>query len=288
MRTILIFLLLTFTAFSQTVLPGFVQEDSLRGWWIFDNVSHAALGHVDTTDIATIWDGDPNVTTNPILQRYGSPTLTQNSTNYPGGYSAVLDGNDAYSLGRNPFFTADMSAGMTIHAWVKGNGDPLATVTFVRAEDGTTNRSFFLGVHSSDVVRFYIFIGNTTYTVNSTTSGATLYSTYFNNAWHLFTGVHNGTDLRLYIDGVLNCTPTAASGALDTDNVITGIGYNATASTAFFVGSIEEVKLYNRAWSAAEVLDYYTNYTRLVPSAASTDTKPGFPGFKRSSGWKTF
>ncbi len=79
------------------------------------------------------------------------------------------------------------------------------------------------------------------------------------NKWHNAVAVYTSSDdtVRFYVDGVLNDTKTQAGAAIDTSSPFAlTIGSN-TVSTQFFPGSIDDVRLYNRALSASEVAALY-------------------------------
>ena len=84
---------------------------------------------------------------------------------------------------------------------------------------------------------------------------STLCSFPANNTWHHIVGTQSGTSGSLYIDGVLcdTGTPTAignGSGTIDIGRFNSGFYFN---------GKIDDVRLYNRALSAAEVANLYNS-----------------------------
>lgn len=72
------------------------------------------------------------------------------------------------------------------------------------------------------------------------------------NTWSHLAATYDGSDLALYVDGVL-ADSTAASGAISTNNFLWTIGRNADASSGHFAGRVDEVKIYSTALSANEV-----------------------------------
>lgn len=69
--------------------------------------------------------------------------------------------------------------------------------------------------------------------------------------WYHIVGVYNGTDARLYIDGVSAADPVTLSG-----NVILGNPFrigNFSGGIRYFQGSIDEVRVYNRVLSENEI-----------------------------------
>lgn len=98
------------------------------------------------------------------------------------------------------------------------------------------------------------------------TGGPTLLSTsnVDDNFWHHI-AVTSGTDCRIYVDGVLDCTPGAAQGGNGTvygGPFIGGLGAAGSGlSTASYYldGEIDEVRYYTRALTAFEVHTIYSN-----------------------------
>jgi hypothetical protein len=74
--------------------------------------------------------------------------------------------------------------------------------------------------------------------------------------WHHVTGTYNGTKLVLYVDGIPISTANA-SGSINATEVPLTIG---SVLNSYFNGSIDEVRIYDRALNADEVLDLYNNY----------------------------
>ncbi|MGQ3685877.1 MAG: LamG domain-containing protein, partial [Candidatus Loosdrechtia sp.] len=77
------------------------------------------------------------------------------------------------------------------------------------------------------------------------------------NAWHHLVGVYNGSTLKLYVNGT-EVNSIAASGSLDTSTYPLRIGTRAVDPVnRYFKGSIDEVRVYNRALSEQEVQSLY-------------------------------
>ena len=81
------------------------------------------------------------------------------------------------------------------------------------------------------------------------------------NTWTHLATTYDGANQRLYINGVLVATK-AQTGAIAAANQPLRIGGN-NVSGEFFQGLIDEVRIYNRALSAAEITADMT--TPVVP-----------------------
>lgn len=88
------------------------------------------------------------------------------------------------------------------------------------------------------------YSGSTRYVTDAT-------STWLAGVWHHVCGVYDGSALRLYVDGVQVAFTTPGSRVLDA-NAGASFGINLIASD-YFTGSIDEVAVYNRGLSPAEV-----------------------------------
>jgi hypothetical protein len=92
--------------------------------------------------------------------------------------------------------------------------------------------------------------------------------------WHHLAATYNGSDAKIYVDGVLNVTNTNYSGDLPNNDYALWIGrhYDASKTTNFFNGTMDEVKIYSRALSAEEInasydagtYQYQNNFTNLI------------------------
>lgn len=95
------------------------------------------------------------------------------------------------------------------------------------------------------------------------------------NQWHMATCVRDGTTGYLYLDGTLVDTFSVGSGNLRSYQSGEGVGIgNAPGSTdtSSFSGSLDEVRIYNRALSASEIRGLYYYDAHLVGGDASFET----------------
>lgn len=77
------------------------------------------------------------------------------------------------------------------------------------------------------------------------------------NVWQYYACSYDGTNLKAYVNGI-NVGTTAISGTMNNPaSAIVRIGQNSTNFAVTFNGSIDNVKLYNRALSNAEVTSDY-------------------------------
>ncbi|MBP6825269.1 MAG: hypothetical protein KA165_01810 [Saprospiraceae bacterium] len=92
--------------------------------------------------------------------------------------------------------------------------------------------------------------------------------------WTHVAMVHDGAKDIIYLNGV-KANEKAAVGTLDATTQPLGIGYDPIANNYFFNGSLDEVRIYKKALSDAEVLALYTaQSTPPVVTDAETPSAP--------------
>jgi hypothetical protein len=70
--------------------------------------------------------------------------------------------------------------------------------------------------------------------------------------WHHVAGVYNGTQKRLYVDGNLDVWADS-TGTISSNTFNVNIGENAEATGRFWTGLIDDLRIYSRALSQAEI-----------------------------------
>lgn len=161
-------------------------------------------------------------------------TINLSSGKYGNAYS--FDGNDDYI---NIINNVSNYTSITIAGWFK---DLNTDGHVVGIGEGTVS------------ARFYVRGADTSFFQINNASG-TNYNVYSNSnladgTWHYFVGVYNNSNIKLYIDGVLQTDVKTLTGKLyPTDEINIG-GLNDIGS---FNGSIDEVRIWNRALSQSEI-----------------------------------
>ncbi len=236
MKTLLIFLLLL-------VVPAYATNDiynGLAGWWTFD--SNDILG-------TSVTDKSGN---NDTGTTHGSPSSIAGKL----GQALSFNGSTQYiSLADIP-----ESGSFTISCWALLNAytsvNPIPCVS----------RAHFGGLYPQN---YFISLRSGTGTCSThdwlfqmSDNGGDIATACSNviavlNQWTLLTGVYKSSSrtLTLYINGVAQSTTGNASAlastyytSTETTNIAT---YDTNASP--FSGNVDDVRLYNRALSAAEI-----------------------------------
>ncbi|MEM1304621.1 MAG: LamG domain-containing protein, partial [Planctomycetota bacterium] len=108
--------------------------------------------------------------------------------------------------------------------------------------------------------------------------------------WTHVAVVHNGSQWRLYRNGELFATNTTSQGAINTASGLWAIGSPSGLANRFFDGQIDEVRVYSRALSDADIdmlyLDGWATKRLLMivtdadsPSSEELDRKAEFEGW---------
>jgi hypothetical protein len=138
----------------------------------------------------------------------------------------------------------DLTSGMTLEAWVRpsSTGWPYRTV-LMKEQSG--NLAYALYVTDATRPLSTAILGG----VERIAQGATALTA---NTWVHLASTYDGANLRLYVNGTL-VTTTAATGAITVSSGALRIGANSIWAEEAFAGLVDEVRVYNRALTAAEV-----------------------------------
>jgi prepilin-type N-terminal cleavage/methylation domain-containing protein len=208
-------------------------EKGLVGYWHFDE---------GTSTVAYDASGSGN---NGTLTN--GPTW-QTSTNCKAGGCLDFDGvDDNVSTSTVP----NLTGGFSFSVWVKTPILQDASYDSVVSKFSSSpyNGWFLRRSANNSVMYFSLYNGGSAYSVSDSTLVA--------NTWMYYAGTFDGANLKLYVNGVLKGTRTGAVVGNATSNFVIGGNYGGPSET--WNGMIDEVRLYNRALSADEVLNIYND-----------------------------
>ena len=155
------------------------------------------------------------------------------------GNALTLNGTNQYASATNNALI-NTTSGITLNAWVKatdwsGNRRIL--------QKGATDNQYRL-LAENGLLKFDLKgVGSITAALPTT------------NAWHLITGTYDGAKMTLYVDGIA-LTTAAKTGAIAVTADPLYIGAKKAGDTTtgnYFKGQIDEVVIYSRALTLAEV-----------------------------------
>jgi len=169
------------------------------------------------------------------------------------GQAIEFDGsNDYVNCGDDT--SLDITGAITIEAWIYPNAVDEQVELVCR--DDQTNRNYVLYIENDNTIQLHIWSGNTDVWATSNTTITT-------GQWYHLVGTYDGSQQKIYINGILDGTPVNRTGAIDNDDVSLIIGARALESPPdrFFDGLIDEVAIFNRSLSAEEIRDHYLGYS---------------------------
>jgi RHS repeat-associated protein len=152
----------------------------------------------------------------------------------------------------------DLTTGMTLEAWVNSTARA-GFETVVIKEAGTEATYALYGNDHNNAPTTWVFDGASYFSAPAETSLPL-------NRWSHVAATYDASILRLYVNGVLTASVPAA-GPLVTSNDPLRLGGNSI-SGEWFAGSIDDVRVYNRVLSAAEIeADMDTPIADVPPDA---------------------
>jgi len=185
--------------------------------------------------------------------------------------SIYFDGGDDYI--NIPNATSLNPSTITISCWVKfttfTNNANLVSKGFTSVSSPYIQYSLKMGDVEATRDLYGFQISN-----NGTNASVTSASRLLTNKYYFLTATYDGTTLKLYRDGIQDANTTASSGALASYATPLQIGRWGTQGSQYFNGNIASVHIYNRALSAAEILQNY-NVTKKRFSPEENIVKNG-------------
>jgi len=182
-------------------------------------------------------------------------TWTPNGKN---GGALDFDGtNDSVSI-PGTTSTLAMTTGMTLSAWVKPRDIAGLNQQIIGRDSLSLGGSAWsLNADSaSQKPGFTVFAQNpSTGTTTSGTASGTAALT--NGDWAHLTGVWTGSIMSLYVNGTLVGFGSVSGNVVNTGEAIKIGGTSVGGVAKYFDGLIDDVRIYNRALSSAEILDDY-------------------------------
>lgn len=203
--------------------------DGLVAWWKFNGNTNSSIG----TSNGTI-SGDVTPTTGQNGQINSAYNFTTTCCKY------ILTSA-----------VPSLPSTMTLSAWVYPTALPAERAAIIVNSPPAGSSSYFLSLNSDGSAQTYWFGASS---AGYHSSGA---STVATNQWTLITAVWNGTQAKLYTNGVLRTTVSSTSVGASSTSI--SIGAQNTDSSRQFVGRLDDLRIFNRALSDAEVTSLYTN-----------------------------
>jgi hypothetical protein len=227
-------------ATSENASSVVATTSGLVGWWKFDDASSG------TSTMAVDSSGNGNNCTTA-----GSPLPVWTASGKIGN-ALTLNGNGDYVYG-GPFASLNDLTATTVAGWVYLTALPSVEADLADKGTGATGWSFSIMPDGS--ILYYEQYGTTFEGLEST-------QVLSLNAWHHIAETWSGgtihTAIHLYIDGVETTYALFQDGSgTHTTDAAQGLAMGGCCANTNITGSIDDVRVYNRALSAAEVLSLY-------------------------------
>jgi hypothetical protein len=215
---------------------------------------------INTSNLLGYWRFDPFFQTNSCVNGY-TGTLHGNSQIGPEGSGCPLSsdaGNQALLLDGNSAYLTTSLAGQignqgTFLAWVYLTEQPSTSGhIFSIVSQSQSGNDFDFQIETDNHAKFYA-------------GGVTVYGQALPlNQWHFLAATLASDSTRnIYLDGQL--VASAAGGGHSTNNNPVWIGNNQVFGPRYFQGRIDEVAIFNRALTAAEIGALYSTALDLPP-----------------------
>jgi len=213
--------------------------DEGSGTTTYDNSDNANNGTLGTGASSPAWNG---------LGKFGS-ALTFTSSQ-----------NDYVDMGDSNIW--DFGAGdFSLMAWIKSSTANANQTLIGKDDDGANKRQFFLSLRSTNLIHVGYFVGATQPYLWSATGIIT------DTNWHHVVGQRTGNAFQIYLDGnnIASGTTDGAHGTMNSTVSHLWVGQREYSGANFpFSGLIDDVRIYNYARSARQVLNDMFGDTNVV------------------------
>ena len=258
-----------FIAPDQGLVAHFTFDDAAR--FGFDSVRQAEIGTVYNTSIMSAAVADPTSCEAPVVSGMATATgwWQNNYMEVPGesfgSAQGIPYGNQpvTYSLWIKPTPSWQTSSSLGVgdtccllrhgspgYEWYGdvSNGEPLSHKNiYIRKDSSTGNPKIVFGVGVWDA---------------AATSAVCEAPELFDGNWHFIAATYENRKLSLYVDGQRKAETTVAVDVTMGDNRPLIFGHEAGNYDKYvahrYSGGVDDIKVYNRALDAAEILAAYT------------------------------
>jgi len=202
------------------------------------------------TSIATTGAvGNITVTSSNIIKSKDKSNLAMTVTGATWGYQGrSFDGTDDKIVIPNNA-VIDISGVVTVEVWVKLSSSLAANADIVSKINTTTYLGCYMIVWNNDTSQWSFFTGN----ANSWDNAGLVSGS--KGVWAYITGVYNGTNTKIYLNGVFGANAVASHTPV-ADGRDLYLGERETG-TSDLNGVIGEARIYNRALTAGEIQQNY-------------------------------
>ncbi|MFH1641356.1 MAG: LamG-like jellyroll fold domain-containing protein, partial [Nanoarchaeota archaeon] len=256
--------------FYNRELPGNMEDETLTYSDGVNMSGNVLLMHFNNDSVyensthVYDWSGNDN---NGTL--YG--TGRSNGTGKLGTYAATFHGIEDYlNVSSSTGDDLNPPTQISITAWIKRTL-PSKNEMIVARMDTSTTRTYYLGFTNDELQMEVSEDGTTTDREWDESS-----SVINDINWHHVAGTFDGSVVRLYIDGVddTDGSPNGDATSIHQNPSDVIIGYDVVDASRHYNGTIDELAIWNRSLSAAEIQNIYKRGALRLNLSARTCNDP--------------
>jgi hypothetical protein len=147
----------------------------------------------------------------------------------------------------------DITGSITLEAWIfPTTWRAMHQGQVISKIEESSNSGYFLGVGDGGNIKF-VFIDGSNFKVISTSSNPLTL-----NSWQHIASIYDGSKMYIYVNGQL-ITDGNYSGSIAPNNRPVGIGRANEDTDRYYVGKIDEVRIWNTAITGETIYTWYNN-----------------------------
>mgnify|MGYP003384325531 CR=1 FL=1 len=198
------------------------------------NVVDASINTAPTLTTATTINTQEGLDDVQTAIQATDESITNSAINFDGVDDHVVLSNET---------AFDFTSEITLQVWMKSSAAADTWDGMITKGDGAWRLHRTSGANT---INFATNQGASVISIDSTTD-------VFDGKWHQITATFDGTDLKIYVDGVVENTLTSV-GTIDTNNIAVAIGANLeTVPLRYFDGAMNDIRIWNKALSEADI-----------------------------------
>jgi len=170
-----------------------------------------------------------------------------------GGYALSFDGaGDYVDCGGDNIF--NISNAITVGVWIKSSASSAYRTVISKGYSDDLSYSLRIA-RDTEPIKAFFSIKN----ISETKKSAGTYNNIVNNQWFHLVGIYDGSQVCLYVNGILDGQCSSLTGLIYTSLLPVFIGKMSSfgGTTEYFPGLIDEVRIYSEALSATEIQKHY-------------------------------
>ena len=207
---------------------------------------HGYIQHVHIVNGSAQVDNDfvPTFTLPALVRDFTPPTTFPIPTPGEYGLAGKFNGTSDYLV--DPSFTTPSSGQISFSFWLYDTGSDAYRRWITTSDEGISGMC--IRQAGANTIHAYYFGG--------TTSNITIPSSEFKNKWTHWIYQFDGTNVEVYFNSELKFRAASAMPTGVTNGLFMG-GYYSISNNEYFKGSMDDIRVYNRALTLEEIQHLY-------------------------------